>query len=116
MGRGERQPGNFTAVFGEKRGLVSVTAEAKSPVYDVSEDNPATLIINRSSSKCSVCGKGADPNDKQHIKVLGYGDNLGEGCGVTWTHVRTDYVGPHVEEATREMRPDLIFVGPKYPL
>jgi hypothetical protein len=66
-----------------------------------------TLEIGRFSSRCVACGNAADPTELQHTTKLGYGG--GEGCGVTWTHVRGTYYGPAEEESVREMRPDLVF-------
>jgi len=107
MGRAQtpqpRAPGNFTKVFGTRRG-------AGRPEFDSTDTEPA-LIVSRSSTKCSVCGKGADYNEKTHKTVLGWGSDLGEGCGARWTHITTGYIGPGIEEATRAMRPDLIFMG-----
>jgi len=105
MGRAQtpRAPGRFTEVFGRRRG-------AGRPEFDSTDTEPA-LIVSGSSTKCSVCGKGADYNEKTHKTVLGWGSDLGEGCGVRWTHITTGYIGGGIEEATRAMRPDLIFRG-----
>lgn len=71
-----------------------------------------TLIINRSDSKCGNCGHSCNPYDPFHETIYGYGEANGTpGCGVVWTHVGSDYVGPDVETWCRSMRPDLIFVG-----
>jgi hypothetical protein len=105
MGRAQtpRAPGNFTKVFGKRRG-------ANRPESGSTDVGPA-LIVSGSSTKCSVCGKGADYKEKTHRTVLGYGSDLGEGCGVLWTHITTGYIGGGIEDATRALRPDLIFVG-----
>ena len=67
------------------------------------------LIINRFDSKCGNCGKSCDPHDQKHVKVLGYAPT-GEGCGVEWTHVTTDYTGDEMAGMCQAMRPDLVFV------
>lgn len=70
------------------------------------------LIVNRSSSKCASCGKGADPHDIAHNQVIGY-DVAGEfvpGCGAVYTHVTTHYMGAEIAERVRQMRPDLTFI------
>lgn len=68
-----------------------------------------TLVINLWSSYCRNCKQGADPDEQQHATVIGWTD--GVGCGVTWTHVTTDYAGASGIEATRARRPDLTFVS-----
>jgi hypothetical protein len=66
------------------------------------------LVINTWSSTCGACGKPADPHEKYHDTLLGYGPDNGEpGCGVKWEFVDTDYVGGGVAEAAKGMRPDL---------
>ena len=99
MGRaqGAKQPGRWTQVMGPGRG-------------EVGQTKPATLIVSGTSSKCGVCGKGADPHEERHITVLGWGGQEKNGCGVRWTHITTSYIGGGIEDATKEMRPDLIFV------
>lgn len=66
-----------------------------------------TLIINRSDSQCSNCGKGANPNAKHHTEVLGYGP-ASEGCGQLFTHVTSNYYG--MRDVCEVMRPDLIWI------
>jgi hypothetical protein len=95
-------PSNWTQVLGSKRGAANLAGAAE-------ED--ATLIVSSSSSKCGTCGRGADPNEETHKTVLGWGADLGEGCGVHFTHITSGYVGPDVETATRALRPDLIYIG-----
>ena len=37
------------------------------------------------------------------------------GCGVEWENVTTNYAGPsgkNMEEATKNLRPDLNYIGP----
>lgn len=72
----------------------------------------ATLIISGWSSRCNACRKGANPYDKTHTTVLGYGVSEGEvGCGVRWTHVASDMALPKGENMVAAMRPDLKFVS-----
>ena len=68
-----------------------------------------TLNIGTWSSKCEECGKGADPSEKTHDTILGYGAKNEVGCGVEWTHVTTGYAGN--EKLVGLMRPDLTCVG-----
>ena len=69
-----------------------------------------TLYINPNSSHCGKCGKGCDPNQVRHVSVLGWGDHSQEvGCNTLWKYVSTEYMGKRDEEATKEMRPDLIY-------
>jgi hypothetical protein len=64
------------------------------------------LVINRFDSRCESCGKGASPSEKSHETLLGYNiDPSKKGCGVTWTHVRSDYSG--LDDRIARMRPDL---------
>lgn len=73
-----------------------------------------TLYINKSESRCGACDGGADPDEESHITLLGWravNDNM-KGCGAEFTELSTDYVGfPGLEEAIKEMRPDLPYVG-----
>jgi hypothetical protein len=67
------------------------------------------LVINLSSSRCGACGLAANLHEKTHVSVPGYGPEelRGEGCGVEWTHVTSDYVGDGVKHASMSLRPDL---------
>lgn len=70
----------------------------------------ATLEIGTWSSKCLECNGGADPNEKTHKTLMGYGVKEGEkGCGVKWDTVTTGYV--NLEKRVQQMRPDLKFVS-----
>ena len=71
----------------------------------------ATIIINRSSSRCSACGKNADPVEKFHeMKTM-----KGLGCGSQFVRVGSDYRNlrnegfgtDHLPDWCHEMRPDL---------
>lgn len=72
----------------------------------------ATLLVGSYSSYCNNCGLSANPSEKTHSILLGYGPTNGDpGCGIEWTHVFSEYAGTEAEEATKEMRPDLEFVS-----
>ena len=70
----------------------------------------AILFINRTDSECGNCRKGADPYEKAHDSVLGWGPTM-PGCGETFTAVGSHYRGEGMEEAVRRMRPDLPWTG-----
>ena len=72
--------------------------------------NEPVLLIGSSSSDCGMCGKGADPYAKRHLKTMGYGPQ-GPGCGVEWVMVSTTYHAPGIKEAIKAMRPDLTLVS-----
>lgn len=67
------------------------------------EEVTATLIVGRSSSKCSNCNKDADYNELTHEHTLGYFP--GPGCGARFTKIISYYVG--TKEVTMALRPDL---------
>jgi hypothetical protein len=74
----------------------------------------ATLYINKSESRCGACNKGCDPNEESHITLLGWAavNDKMQGCGAEYTAVSSDYYGfPGLEEAIKEMRPDLPYIG-----
>ena len=73
---------------------------------EMKDKNP-TLEIGTWHSFCRNCGKGANPDEKSHKTVLGYGEQ-GKGCGIKWTQVTTGYAG--LKERVKEMRPDLKYV------
>lgn len=92
----------------------------------------ATLIVGRTSSTCSACHRNAFPDEWEHNTVKfavpestwesPFGEKKvfpareGEpGCGATFTAITTCYLGPHMEAATRNLRPDLPFVGVDQP-
>lgn len=42
-----------------------------------------TLIVNNSDSRCANCGEGADPDEKTHKTVMGWGKPYDhDGCGI----------------------------------
>ena len=75
---------------------------------------PKTLVVDRFSSSCGDCGKPADPHAKGHYVLLGWDSRTrgNPGCGVEWENVTTDDAGPSTEKATRNLRPDLNYIGP----
>lgn len=66
------------------------------------------LFINMWESRCGNCGKSTLPHNDTHEEISGYGGG-GKGCGVTWTHVSSDY-GPRLKDAALSVRPDLTWV------
>lgn len=68
----------------------------------------STLFINRSDSRCGACNRNADPHEPGHHMVT----MRGEGCGVEYDAVSTDYFDfEGLHDRIREMRPDLPFGG-----
>ena len=67
----------------------------------------ATLIINRSDSRCGACNKGAYPQQTHHIDVAGWTPQRGGGCGAEFTEMTSDYIGLQQEQAMMSLRPDL---------
>jgi acetoin utilization deacetylase AcuC-like enzyme len=75
----------------------------------------AVLYVGTFSSHCGVCNREAFPHEKTHAKEAGYHKNRGDGCGVRWTHITSDYAGEGaqaliIEDAVKKMRPDLIYI------
>lgn len=61
------------------------------------------LLIGMWSSRCQACGRNADPNETHHLM-----ENMeGEGCGLRFTAVGSNYRGGGIERGAQEMRPDL---------
>lgn len=72
----------------------------------------ATLIIDRSDTRCSNCRKSVSPYAETHETNLGYGPINGTpGCGAKFIATASGYVGPGISERIKEMRPDLPFEG-----
>lgn len=71
-----------------------------------------TLYINRNDSLCGNCGLGADPYEKSHETLLGYGIKKDSGCGQEWTKVSTQQRFEGIEQIAQDMRPDLDWVAP----
>ena len=65
-----------------------------------------TLFIDRWSSECGDCHRGADPMELHHDTVLSYAGQ-GEGCGARFTEVGSHYVGSNMRELAQNMRGDL---------
>lgn len=72
----------------------------------------ATLFINSWSSRCGDCNHECDPHEKSHKTNLGYGGPHPPGCGVTYTHVSSDYMDEALLNIVKKMRPDLEFIDP----
>lgn len=69
------------------------------------------LIIGSWSSRCGTCGKDADPHQRIHAVLLGYGSQNGQpGCMVEWDAVTSEYDAPNNVAAVKAMRPDLRYV------
>jgi hypothetical protein len=68
-----------------------------------------TLFINKSDSFCGGCGQNADPSEVSHETVFGGGlrTQVRKGCGVVYEYVASEYRGGGIEDAVRNMRPDL---------
>lgn len=64
-----------------------------------------TIIVNRSESYCSECGKTALYDEKCHETPCGYDRH--EGCGAEWLDLATNYFGMDVSGC----RPDLPYIG-----
>lgn len=77
-----------------------------------SEDDRVILIVDRSSSKCGYCHKGADPYEDCHDTVMGYYARdaiLPEPCHKEFTHITSFYTDGtgKINNRLMEMRPDL---------
>jgi hypothetical protein len=76
----------------------------------------ATLLVGRFSSRCNACGKECLPSEDAHNSAVGYNASPGDkGCGITWTHVQSTYLGEFMETGVRNLRPDLEFIPIKLP-
>jgi hypothetical protein len=64
-----------------------------------SVEKPAVLVMGNSWSKCGVCWRRADPDEKGCV--------LEGGCGVIWTHITLDLPVPRKVKLARRIRPDL---------
>lgn len=73
----------------------------------VAEMKSEALVINRSDSRCGNCRKGASPHAEAHVDIVDYKSVPGGGCGVRWRYLTSDYTGAGIEQAARDMRPDL---------
>jgi len=72
------------------------------------------LRIGHWNSKCNSCGRDCDPHEKEHKTNLGYNAEIRAepGCGVTYTHVTSDYIDDLSVNTVKKMRPDLTFIDP----
>lgn len=68
----------------------------------------AVLVINRTDSLCTYCGKGCLPEETHHYTLAGYGLSGQSGCGARFIAVGTNYYG--MDDSVQEMRPDLPFM------
>lgn len=80
------------------------------PYRKYPESCAEALVIDRSASYCGNCGKDANPNQETHRDITGYNPEPGGGCGVRWKHVTSSYFGDNIEQAVRDMRPDLEWI------
>ena len=71
----------------------------------------AILEIDRWQSRCSACGHAADPDEVQHLHVIGWGGTT-LGCGAEFVAMRATYRdGTGTErEQCQALRPDLPYV------
>lgn len=69
-----------------------------------------TLSIGGWHSKCLACGNNALPSESSHETRVGWDPGDGVGCGVTWTHVTSEYAGEEFENTVKGMCPDLVFI------
>lgn len=69
----------------------------------------ATLLVDRSSSRCSACGKGCDPHELTHATILTYGPMNGSpGCGARFDSIQAMYMlDGHEDDDMHRLRPDL---------
>jgi hypothetical protein len=51
----------------------------------------AVLVINRSNSLCTYCGRGCFPEEGYHYTLAGYKDHGKPGCGAKFIAVSTNY-------------------------
>lgn len=78
----------------------------------IEKEPDPTLMVDRFSSTCANCMKDADPSEKGHFTLLGYGPDNGQpGCGIIWTQLLSLYYDESVEEDMKRFRPDLKYVG-----
>ncbi|MFI1867391.1 hypothetical protein [Streptomyces jumonjinensis] len=48
----------------------------------------ATLLVDRSTSRCSNCGKGAFPQDSHHTRISGYSSKA--PCGAKFVAIKSE--------------------------
>lgn len=74
----------------------------------------AILYINPFHSRCGECSGGCNPRAESHDERYGFSVADNEpGCGVTWTHVSSDYANfEGLYDSIKNMRPDLEFIDP----
>lgn len=70
----------------------------------------STLLVDRWHSACNNCGKETLSDTRTHRDITGYQPEFGGGCGIVFTHIASEYVGPGVKELVKEMRGDLEYI------
>ena len=75
----------------------------------MTEEITAVLVINRSDSLCTQCGRGCLPWEACHKTMAGYIDYDKPGCGAKFIAVSTNYYG--MDDSVKQYRPDLPFMG-----
>lgn len=63
----------------------------------------AIIEVGTWNSRCSACGRNADPYETAHVMET----MRGEGCGATYTAITSMYLQRGIAARLREMRPDL---------
>jgi hypothetical protein len=86
-------------------------AFGKESSPSVPELPAGTIIAAFSHCSCNACGASCDPDEPNHTWPTTR--LFGNGCGIVFTHVTTRSEHPAAKNATRRMRPDLIFI--EYP-
>lgn len=66
-----------------------------------------TLIIDKSESFCGDCGRYALYTELTHDSAFAQG----EGCGVAWEYVTSNYFGLGIGKFAAQARPDLKWIG-----
>lgn len=96
-------PGHPGGILLDKYGVVRAVTELL-----------ATLIINRTDSRCGNCGKPVLMQASRHRDVSGWTPKPGGGCGARFVDTASDYpiIGP---DELRAARPDLPVHDPKDP-
>lgn len=74
----------------------------------MSEELTATLIVDRSRSRCGNCGKGVLPSETHHKDITDWTPVPGGGCGARFVNMRFGYM-PTEDDVRRlkAKRPDL---------
>lgn len=70
----------------------------------------STLLVDRWHSTCNNCGKETGSDTKTHLHVTGWNAQREGGCGITFTHIASEYIGPGVRDLVTRMRDDLEYI------